>query len=106
VWEAGDQVFEMFAIRTADATEAEALLGQYAEAMGKYGEVVSREKDDQGEIMVGESLGVYTVAFARGVYFGGVGECEDMELAVAQAKAFRDRLTSGPKELAMGGCAR
>lgn len=87
--------FQIFVMRTADAAAARAVFDKYVEATAKYDKVVSREADAQGQKVIGESLGVYSVAFTKGVFFGGVTECEDQALAVRQAEAFRARLPAG-----------
>ena len=37
-------------------------------------------------------MGVFGAAFCKGIYFGGVAECEDRPLAEQKAAAFRDGL--------------
>ncbi len=89
--------FQIFVMRTADAAAAREVFDKYVEATAKYDKVLSRETDAQGQKMIGESLGVYSVAFTKGVFFGGVTECEDQALAVRQAEAFRARLPADPE---------
>ncbi|MGQ9649425.1 MAG: DUF6599 family protein [Phycisphaerae bacterium] len=86
------RAFQIFVMRTADAAAARAVFEKYVDATAKYDKVVSKGVDAQGQKVIGESLGVYSVAFTKGVFFGGVTECEDQDLAVRQAEAFRARL--------------
>lgn len=86
------RTFQIFVMRTADAVAARAVFDKYVEATAKYDKVVSKQADEQGHQVIGESLGVYSVAFTKGVFFGGVTECEDQALAVKQAEAFRAKL--------------
>jgi len=86
------KTFQLFVVRAADAAAARVLLDKYTEATAKYDRVVSKETDAQGQKVIGESLGFYSVAFTKGVFFGGATECEDQALAVKQAEAFRAKL--------------
>jgi hypothetical protein len=88
-YQADGKTFQLFVVKTEDATAARSLFDKYAEATAKYDKVVSKETDARGQKLVGESLGVFSVAFTRGVFFGGVSECEDQALAVKHAEAFR-----------------
>ncbi|MDM8008952.1 MAG: hypothetical protein QUV05_22665 [Phycisphaerae bacterium] len=86
------KTFQLFVVRAADAAAARVLFDKYTEATAKYDRVVSKGTDAQGQKVIGESLGFYSVAFTKGVFFGGVTECEDQALAVKQAEAFRAML--------------
>jgi len=88
-YEVEGKTFQLFVVRAEDATAAGTLFDKFAEATAKYDKVVSKEADGQGQRLVGESLGVFSVAFTKSVFFGGVTECEDQALAVRQAEAFR-----------------
>ncbi len=88
----GGKTFQLFVVKADDPAAARGLFDKYAEATAKYDKVLSKEADAQGQKMVGESLGVFAAAFTKGVFFGGVSECEDQALAVKQAEAFRAML--------------
>lgn len=87
--------FEMFAHKAPSAADAAELFSKYAAATAKYETVVSREKTDGGETLVSDSLGTFTVAFHKGVYFAGVSNCrKNQDLAVRQAAVLRGRLNA------------
>lgn len=96
-YQTDDTTYQMFLIRTGAPDSAAQLFEQYAEATKKYDKILSREPIDGGETMVGEGFD-FSAVFHKGVYFGGVGQCADQELAVAKAAELRANLdTSGPK---------
>ena len=84
------KTYQKFLVQADDAAAARGLFDKFAEATAKYDKVMSKEAPTpRAEIMVGESLGVFSVAFTRGLFFGGVAECEDQALAIKQAEALR-----------------
>jgi hypothetical protein len=91
-YKTGDTEYQMFILRQPDAAGAGRIFAQFADATAQYDKIVSREATDGGETLVGESSGVFTVAFQRGIYFGGVTECDDKDLALRQAARMRDAL--------------
>jgi hypothetical protein len=88
----GDQPYRLFIHKADSVKGARLLFEQFAEASAKYDKILSRDKSEGGEILVADSLGIFNVAFCKGIYFGGVTECEDKELAIKQAVAFCDGL--------------
>lgn len=92
-YETGGKKYSMFAMKAGDAAAAKVLFDKLAEATAKYDKVVLRQPSAGGETLIGESLGIYSVAFCRGPYLAGVVECEDQALATKQADALRERIT-------------
>ncbi len=88
----GGKTYQMYILRNDSAAAAKALFGQFAEATAKYDKVVSRSELPDGEMLVSESLGVYGAAFYKGIYFGGVAECDDRALAEKRAAMMRESL--------------
>ncbi len=94
-YETQGKPYQMYLIKAVDADAARELFEKFAQATAKYDKVISRQAFDGGEMLVGESLGIYSVAFCKGVFFGGVIECEYQALAVKRAVVLRDRLPAG-----------
>ncbi len=93
---AGERRFQAFVSRCGGPQEAAAVFDRFAEAVARYDKVVDRRADGSGgEVLVGESLGVFTVVFRKGPYVGGVVECEDRALAEGRAAALAARLSAG-----------
>lgn len=91
----GDKDYQMYIIRADSPQEARTLFDKFAEATAKYDKIVGRSgsaTDPNGETVVSESLGVFGAAFHKGVYFGGVAECDDRALAEKRAGELRDSL--------------
>ncbi|NLX13944.1 MAG: hypothetical protein GXY44_09880 [Phycisphaerales bacterium] len=97
-YEEDGQFYQMFILKADSAEHARDLFEQYVESTQHYDEVLKREATEGGETMVGDSMGFFTTAFYRDEYFGGVSECEDVELAEARAAMLRDRLAPGEKK--------
>lgn len=95
-YSAGKQSYRLFIHKAESSPAAQAIFEQYAQASAKYDKVLSREKSPGGETLVADSLGIFNVAFCKDIYFGGVTECENKELAIKQATAFRDALNAKP----------
>lgn len=91
-YKTGEKTYKIFLSQTADAGAARARFDKFVEATAKYDKVLSKAADGEDQIMVGESLGVFTVAFTKGAFFGGVTECEDQTLATKQAEVVRSGL--------------
>ena len=94
-YKTGDKTYQMYIIRAESAQAAKTLFDKFAEATAKYDKIVGRSGsagDAGGETLVSESLGVFGVAFHKGVYFGGVAECDDRALAEKRAGGLRDSL--------------
>lgn len=91
-YQTGGLGYQMYLVRTGSADEARELFQQYAEATARYDKILAEQETPGGRTVVSDSLGVIGVAFHRGVYFGGVAECDDRELAEAKAAVLRDRL--------------
>jgi len=91
------KAYTMFVMKTASPAAGRELFKKLAEATAKYDKIVSREPSEDGETMVSDSLGIFAVAFNKGVFLGGVVECDDQELAVKRAAALR---ASMPKDAA------
>jgi hypothetical protein len=102
-YKAGEKEYQVFLVRTDDASKATALLDKFAEATAKYDKVLSKTSDPAGQQMVGDSMGTFCVAFTKGCFFGGVNECEDQGLAARQAEILKARLPGG--EGAAGGAS-
>jgi len=88
----GGESFQMFIIKTASDGAARVLLDKYAQEAVKYDKILSRTKEKGGEMLLADSMGVYSAIFCKGVYFGGVTECENKDLAAKKAADFRDSL--------------
>lgn len=97
-YKTGDRKYQVFLVQTGGPAEADSLFDQFAEATAKYDKVVSKTSGADGQILVGESLGTFTVAFTKGRFFGGVTECDDQTFAVRQAEALRARLPGGAED--------
>jgi len=91
-YETNGQSYQMYLLEAAGPAAAGDLFGKLAAAIENYDNVVSRQPCDGGEVLVGESLGVYGVAFHAGRFIGGVAECGDRALAERRAAALRTRL--------------
>ncbi len=91
-YETGGLRYQMYLVKTDGPDEARDLFRQYAEATKRYDKILADEETPGGRTLVSDSLDVIGVAFHRGVYFGGVAECDDRELAEAKAAALRDSL--------------
>jgi hypothetical protein len=87
--------YEMFLHKAATMQQAGELFDQFVKATGEYDKVLKQKSDDTGAYMTADSMGYYTVAFTKGRYFGGVCECEDLELAEQKARMLQGRLPGG-----------
>ncbi len=94
-YKAGEKEYQVFLVRTDDPAGARALFDKFVEATAKYDKVLSKTSDAAGQQMVGDSMGVFCVAFTKGRFFGGVNECEDQALAARQAEILKARLPGG-----------
>ncbi len=93
----GGKTYQMFVTRAESPDAARKLYDQLVDATRRYDKLLADEATEGGATMVGESLGYFTVAFCRGVYLGGVTNCEgDRELAEGAATRLRDGLPAGP----------
>ena len=88
----GEQTYQMFIVKAADAAAARQLYDRYADATGKLDKVVSNEPSPGGATMVIDSAGQFGCAFCRGLYFGGVTRADDQQLALDRAVRLRDKL--------------
>ena len=96
-YSADAQTFTTFIHRAADAAEARRLLDAYTAFFKDYGRVIERDRVDGIEFVAGESGGIVDVAFAAGVYLGGVNNSTDVTLAKERALAFARAITSGER---------
>ncbi len=91
-YEEDGKSYQMFILKADNREQARDLFRQYVESTQRYDKVLKQEDTTGGQTMVGESMGIFTTAFYRDEYFGGVCECEDGELAQSRASLLRDRL--------------
>jgi len=82
--------YQLFVHLATDDASARALFNRYEADVGAN--PVSRSADSQGAMLVSDSLGMFEVAFHKGRFFAGLTECEDKDLAIRQAEAFRQSL--------------
>jgi hypothetical protein len=94
-YKAEEKEYQVFLVRTEDASKARILFDKFVEATAKYDKVLSKTSDAAGQQMVGDSMGTFCVAFTKGRFFGGVNECEDQALTVRQAEGLKARLPDG-----------
>ena len=86
------KTYQMYVLRADSPAAARGLFDKFAEATAKYDKVLSRSASPGGQTLVSESMGSFGVTFCKGIYFGGVAECEDRALVEQKAAAFRDGL--------------
>ncbi len=85
--------YQLYLLRADSAEDARSLFELYAEEIGMFEDsVLAREETPDGQVIVSEFFGMYDVAFHKGVYYGGVTECDDREVAERAAAFFRDTL--------------
>ncbi len=96
-YEEDGKPYQMFVLKADSVERARELFNQFVESTQRYDKVLKRETVEGGEIMLGDSMGIFTAAFYRDEYFGGVCECEDLDLAQARAAMLRDRVAPGEK---------
>ncbi len=92
-YKTGDKTYGLFALKASNPERARELFLQLADAAKRYGDDIEQRVDTPGsELVVTRSLDVYMVAFCKGVFVGGVADCDDQELAIAKAKLLRERM--------------
>jgi len=91
-YKSGEQPYQLYVLKTDSPVAARELFNRFAEATAKYDTVLARDDSSGSENIVSETLGIYSVAFCKGSYFGGVIECENRALAEERATAFRKSL--------------
>jgi len=92
-YRAGETTYQLYLLRTESPDEARALFERYAEQISTFEDsVLARKETDDGGTIVSQFFGMFDVAFHKGIYYGGVTECDDREVAEQEAAAFRDSL--------------
>lgn len=95
-YKVGGKSYQMFVMFAGTDAAAKETFEKFVEATTKYDKLLSRDKSEGGETMVGDSMGVFSAVFYRGAFFGGVVECDEKDLAVQRAGVLRDRLKDPP----------
>jgi len=88
----GETTYQAFLIKADSPQAAADLFKKLVEATAKYDHVLARQPSAGGETFVGQSLDVFSVCFHKGVYLGGILECEDQALARKKAAELREGL--------------
>jgi hypothetical protein len=92
-YKTGDKTYSLFAKKSPDAKGAHELFMKLADASKKYGDVIEQRIDTPGsELLVSRSIDVFMVVVSKGVFVGGVSDCDDRELALKQAQVLRERM--------------
>ncbi|MFQ6048268.1 MAG: DUF6599 family protein, partial [Phycisphaerae bacterium] len=93
-YSAGGQTWTTFVHRAASPAAAQALLGQYADYLERYGKLLDRQRRSDGQMVAGQVGGYYDVVFCKGRYFGGINGATAEALARRRALAFMSYLRS------------
>jgi len=91
-YKSGAVSYQLCLLKAGSPARAEELFDQYAEATAKYDTILGREPSDGGATLISEAMGIHAVMFHKGVFVGGLIECENRGLANERAIHFRDRL--------------
>lgn len=91
-YKTGETTYQAFLVKADNPAKAAELFKKLAEATAKYDKVVAQQASPGGETFTGQSLDVYSVCFHKGIYLGGIIECEDRALAERRAAELRDGL--------------
>jgi hypothetical protein len=76
-YKSGEKGYKLFVKKAADAKAAHDLFMQLADASKKYGDEIEQRVDTPGgELLVSKSVDVYMVVVAKGVFVGGVTDCD------------------------------
>lgn len=86
------KLLKAFVCKCSSAADAKSKLGNWKNALRKYGKVVS-ERQFKGEPwFVGKSGDEFVIAFCKGSMLGGVIEASDLKVAEEFARSFFDKL--------------
>ena len=91
-YKTGETTYQAFLVKADNPAKAAELFKKLAEATAKYDKVVAQQASPGGETFTGQSLDVFSVCFHKGIYLGGIIECEDRALAERKAAELRDGL--------------
>lgn len=90
---------QMYITKAADAAAADSMFTRFADSTAKYEQLLTRDKLEDGQMMVFESPrpgkpSRFGATFCKGPYFGGVAQCEDRQWAERQAKELFNLLSA------------